>query len=806
MIGQTNCHYGRNSNSVRLLGGSSALAFALALSVTPAMAVPGSCIPTGDAVDCTGTLFGYTNTTNLTSFTNSGSISGVSGSAGLINTGTIATLTNSGTITGDTSADGIYNSGTITTLTNSNIIGNANGGMGIENNGIISTINNSAGAVINGKFDSILNSGTITNINNSGAITSEAWGIFNNTGAIIGTLTNNLGGTISASTYIGIANYSTINTLSNSGTITGITTAIYNQGAIGTMTNSGTISADDFGINNNDTITSLTSSGTISGGSTGVYNNGTITSLTNNGTIIGSTLYSGIWNLTGAAIGTLTNNTGALISGVTAGIYNDGAIDTLTNSGTISGGSSAIYNNSTIGTLTNLGVITGGNDISIYNNGTIATLINGQGGGAALAPVGYLIPSAVNGAAPLAYSGALPGAYVAHITSPSNYGQLVYTGTDTNLASFSITSDSTLAATTYTDVLSGIGAVDGELTGTLGKFQWTLLEQAALAGNWDLVVSMLYSADAGNTLQALGLSRDQLLSALRNRAANATYALSYDCTDFGKNNVCVSLNARYSSLDGQNEVAGVLTAAYRLSATTRLGVFVDYAVDRENKLSGILDHREQPMFGGFVGYSQQAGGMGVQARVSGAYHAGKVSILRSGALEDTEAGMGNSNLKSWAVGGELGYGAAFTSTSRVMPFVGLRYGYAGRKGYAEAGSDAVQFPISYADYRQRILTAETGLLLNGVLRGNISYKIGGGIEFDLKSTANNFAGTSSLEGLETFSLANDASNNKARGHALAEIGYNIAPTAKFTLAVSARGEAYSSKTNANIMAGLQVGF
>ncbi len=695
MDSHTNCTHGRGKNPAKLLGGSSAFAFAIALSVAPsvpAMAVP-ACEFTSTTINCTGPIYGLANSLTLTSVTNSGTMASITSSPGFINVGTIATLTNSGTI-------------------------------------------------------------------------------------------------ISTSSYPGIDNGGTITTLTNTGTIMGST-----------------------GISNSGTITSLTNDGTISGDSTGISNNGTITSLTNNGTISGTSSYDGIWNQNNGVIDTLNNNINSTISGATAGIYNDGAINALSNSGLISGGSaelftSGIYNSSsgTIDALTNLGVFTGGNNIGIYNDGLINTLINGQGGGAGLTPVGVLTPMAVNGAAPLTYFGTLPGAYVAHITSPTNYGQLVYLGSDTNLASFSLTPDSTLEAITYTDVLTGISAVNGELTGTLGDFQWTLLEQAAMAGNWDLVVLMLAGVDAGNTLQALGLSRDQVLAALRNRAANATYALSYDCTDFGKNNVCVSFNARYSSLQGQNEVAGVLTAAYRLSSTTRLGVFVDYTVDRENKLSGIIDHREQPMFGGFIGYTQKAGGMGIQARLSGAYHAGKVSILRSNALEDTEAGMGHSNLKAWAIGGELGYGYTFTGQSRVMPYIGLRYGYAGRKAYTEASSETVEYPVSYANYRQRIITAKTGLWIDGALNDKVSYKWGGGIEFDLQSDANNFAGTSSINGLASFSLTNEASDNKARGYGVAEIGYTIAPAARFTLAASVRGEAYSSKTNANLMAGLQVGF
>lgn len=404
--------------------------------------------------------------------------------------------------------------------------------------------------------------------------------------------------------------------------------------------------------------------------------------------------------------------------------------------------------------------------------------------------------------AALTYKGNLPGEYIIHVTSPTHYGQLQYLDGNGTLASFDVDPTSTLENRTYANVLTGISSVTGDKTGRVGSYQWSLEGDAA---GWDLIVTLL-GPDAANTLRALGYSRDQVLAALRNRASLTVNALSYDCNSFGPNGLCFSFNARYSSLSQQDEGAGILTAAYRVSPKVRVGVFVDYAFSRKNQIPGIVYDGNQPMFGGFIGYAQKDNGLGLQARIAGVYHSEDVTLARSGALENTEAGLGASRLKAWAIGGEVGYGVKLAQDVRLTPYVGLRYGYAGRRGYTEATTSDVEYPVTYAAYSQRLTTGATGLVLNGNLNSQIDYKLGGGIEYDLKSTGQDFAGSSNVPDMATFALSDTASDNKFRGQGSAELGYAITPKARMTLGVSVRGEGYTDKINANVTAGLQLGF
>jgi outer membrane autotransporter protein len=333
----------------------------------------------------TGTITGISNIGTITSLSNAtgGTISGTTSDPangmGINNgaSGNIGTLSNSGTISGS-NGFGIYNVGTITSLNNAaggTISSNNN--FGINNIGTITSLNNAAGGAISGSITGINTGGgsSIETLSNSGTINGNSFGISNY--GTITSLNNATGGTISGnrgSSGAGIYNLSSIGTLSNSGSITGSSGVNNGSGAsIGMLSNNGTISGYN-GITNNGTITSLNNNagGTISG----ISNYNTITSLNNatGGTINGG--YTGIYNA--GTIGTLSNS--GTISGVSNGIYNNGAIATiatLTNSGDISGGTNGIYNNGTIGTLTNSGTIRGGASSGIYNSsGTIGTLNN----------------------------------------------------------------------------------------------------------------------------------------------------------------------------------------------------------------------------------------------------------------------------------------------------------------------------------------------------------------------------------------------------------------------------------------------
>lgn len=735
-----------------------------------------------------GTVSAIKSEGGIGTLTNSGTIEATLNSAIWNVTGTIDKIENTATgkIIGDSAA--IYNDATINSIINAGTLNSPDNA--IYSYGFVGLINNSG--EIKSDTTAITNGGSMETLVNSGTINSTySTAVYNSEGTI-GTIENAAGGTIFGGSA-GIYNSDAITTITNNGTISSDTYAIYTYGTIGTLTNGGTIISESYGIYNDDDgeITTLNNSGTIEAGeSYGIYNSGAIETLTNEGTII-SGEETGVYN---SGMITTLNNSGE-ITGVYTGIYNDtdSEITTLTNTGTITGGPSyyGIANYGGIATLVNRGTIDG-DGIDISNDGAILSLTNAQGGTAA-------------GAA-LVLSGNLPeGEYIAHITSPTEYGQLNYVGEASLLNSFGLTEDSKLAKGTYEDVLSGILDVDGELTGTLGRMLWTLTADAEKEGVWDLVVELL-GPDVAKTLLALGYSRDEVLTALRNRAALMNNALATDCGEFGSSGVCLNFNLRRNALAGERETSGTIAASVRLTEQLRVGAFAQLPFNHSSGLVGVKRLDKKAIFGGFVGYSQQAGGAGLQARISAATNSSDLSIARPFEQDETEGGTGTATVKSWGMGAELGYGFSVGGETLLTPYLGLQHISVTRKGYTEAASDTVEFPLTYADYGQRNTTARTGIALSGKLASKVLFRIGGGLDFDLSSKSDAYAGTSTIEDMTTFSLNNAVGAKKVRANGSVELGYQVMPGMAITAAASLRGEAFSDKANSNISLGFRFGF
>lgn len=359
------------------------------------------------------------------SLMNQGTITSNNMSGAVDNTrGTFSVLSNTGLIAGTNSSNGITNWGLITSLSNTDggSITATDSGIAIFNGDTIATLNNGRGSIISatqvdsanwintifnvGRIDSLLNEGTISAVDTL-TTNANAFAISNNDAhAVIGHLSNV--GTIRATSIGGaqaIRNHGTINSLLNSGTITGETISnslglgIVNvtNASIVDLNNTGTISGlaasggTTYGLLNMEgaTITTLTNSGTIQARTTnsergeygfeyGISNSGLIDALNNAGTI--STAGVGKFSIYNDGTINTLNNSGTISAGeASTVIWNYGTIGALTNSGTISAGhrGSGLYTGNGLDRLVNSGTITVGDDgYGIYNPGAITSLIN----------------------------------------------------------------------------------------------------------------------------------------------------------------------------------------------------------------------------------------------------------------------------------------------------------------------------------------------------------------------------------------------------------------------------------------------
>ena len=619
-----------------------------------------------------------------------------------------------------------------------------------------------------------------TDTNNTGTITSQV------TLSNGDTLENN--GTIITSTFSGQAVEANVTspsgavTIMNTGTITdtgSYSVGIYiNDGSLGlaTITNSlgASINGNSWGIVAN------------SGDGNNVYNYGTITS-----TAPGN--YS-------AAIASFGGNFSSIVNYSTGQILGPSGGD-ASNAGILN------YSGTTIQSLTNDGTITG-TVYDVINGGPIITFNNAQGAG--------------NSSGAIKYAGNLPTNYNIIVHSLTSFGRLnydpaspwgspgtmtfgIYSGSVAGVAA------SVLTTGTYTQVLQGILpsyllGLNGsnQLTGVYSGMSWTLELENGQTSIWDLVVGPS-GPDATNTLAALTANGYQVRDALTQRAAAITNAMDYDCRDFSAQNMCVSFQARYTGFDSMSDGAGVLTAAYRLDPNVRIGAFIDQRAV-QGKKTGIDYSGDMPTVGAFLGYTQHPDGTGLQGKLALAGNTGKITATRDASLANTEAGSGKSNLNSWAVGGEVGWGMILGNKVLTTPYLGMRYTDVTRAAYTENTTSDVTSPLSYAGYYQRQTTVTAGVRFAGLLTDVIGYQIGIGGDYDVGRSANHYSGTSAISGLETFSVNTNTTTNRVRANAAAGLSYAIDKTQKLTTSISVRQQAYSAQPSVTAMAGYQISF
>jgi hypothetical protein len=599
------------------------------------------------------------------------------------------------------------------------------------------------------------------------------------------TVTNNGCITTTTVTFNGISSGGANSTITNSGTITTSGASAYgisSSGANATITNdtSGTITTSGtsaYGINSSGASATITNdtSGTIttsSSGAIGIRSSGGNAAITNSGTITTSrSAASGIRS-----------------SGTNATITNSGTITATSFHGIQVGGSGA--------TISNRGVITAGVGsfgIQLFNSGSVVTLVNAQGG-----------------ATPLTYTGALPGTYNVVVQSPSSFGRLAVT-TPSGTMTFGVDATSNLAVNRYTNVLTGVSASDitnEETQFTLGLFAW-MLTAGSTANSWDLLAS-LTGPDAAATQLGLQSNSGAVRSVLSQRAAVTTYALDYDCPLFDKHGFCVSVGARNTQIgsnygDGGGETSGQLTAAYRVTPQFRIGAFIDHRVT-QSKPAGINYSDDTPSVGTFVAYDDRGNGTGMQGKLTAVYNTGKVGVTRSASSANTEAGSGRSSLTSYAIGAELGWGFKVNEGWVANPYAGLKHTSSKLGAYAEQLTDSVEFPISYAAYGQRLTAATAGIRIGGRLTDRVSLALAAGIEHDLRSTVDAYAGASDIPGLASFSFSTHANSNRTRRVGSATLGYQIDSNQRVSAGAYVRENAYAAQATKSLLMQYEMAF
>jgi len=512
--------------------------------------------------------------------------------------------------------------------------------------------------------------------------------INNNNGAVIE-------GTNTGAVYVYVGDSTA--EINNSGTIRGIGGAygIGNEGSLkitnsstGVISSQGNYAINSYKDRDPNPSLDLTNNGTISASGSGGGYSGTVSSANGNITLINT--------------GNISASGGSL-----SAVYLDSGTGTITNSGLITasgssgtmGDTNGIFNYGAITTITNTGTITstGGKGYGINNQGTITTLNNLQSS--------------------LTYTGRLPTNYNIILgNNASTYGTLIVTSPSnydgaTGKTTFGIDSG-TVKATRYAGVFSGLTTTYiSAQTGAYSGYTWNLSLQSGSTDTWDLLFPTYVEGPSSvdtqtslqNTAQAL-----QGTYALQNSVLSNS--LSYDCTIFGSNGVCVSTGGRntaVSETNGLDSTSALLIVAYRPHSNYRIGAYVDQNLSVRNAGSTVNLENRAPLVGLFAAWNENIDGTGSEIKISAAYGQKNTTITRQ-VVGTSEAGSGSSSLNSSGAQISAKYGFRLFENLIVSPYAGMRYTQNNMGGYTEASSSAVTTPLTYSALNTNATTGLAG--------------------------------------------------------------------------------------------------
>jgi len=761
------------------------------------------------------------------------SITAIGASAqSIYNGGTITQFINDGTISGVLSA--VNNFGSITNLTNSGTLSASNGNSIVLGGQITGTLNNSGAGLIsgtNGAGIQVQGTGSINTLSNTGTITGSTYGI-TNSGSIT-TLNNSQGtGNINgALTYSGIlpTNY---NIIINSPTL------------FGALNGSSLTGSSFFGIDSGSTLATGTYSSVLNGfTSANITNYASIYNTWNNfNSSYKWELVSGgsnIWNIVVASLATNITGAGTIYQssnlGASVNPVFDGGTLQVSSAGTITQNFTVNVNNGVIDqngvTSTFSGVISD----ATGSSGGLAISNTGSGGSVVFSNANtYTGPTTINSGATLSLSG---DGSITNSSSVTNNGTFNITGKATNVTlggAYSQGSSGTLSMSfapinNQRLIVPGSASLSGALylngsTGSYSSGRYTLLTANGLTGSFNSFTSNLSSYttlgyaltyNANNVYLVFTPNLTDTQTSIQNTASalQGIYTLqssvlansfSYDCNEFGANNICVSAGGRntaVSASNGLNNTSALLIAAYRPHPNYRIGAYADQNLSVNNAGSTVNLGNNTPLVGVFGAWNERLDGTGSEVKVSAAYGQKNTTVTRQ-IVGTSEAGSGGAPINSQGAQVTSKYGFGVMKDVIVSPYVGVRFTQNNMNGYTEASSSSVTTPLTY-----NALNTNTTTLLAGL---GASYRVipqatlfaSAGIESD--TNTNN--GTYQATGLSGLTAVNFNSNPvKNRATATLAAYYDIEGNQRFGITGIYRQEPYQAIQTTTVMATYTIG-
>ena len=390
------------------------------------------------------------------------------------------------------------------------------------------------------------------------------------------------------------------------------------------------------------------------------------------------------------------------------------------------------------------------------------------------------------------------------VASPGSFQKIVVTGA----ASLGGTLGLTAAAGNYQ-----IGRYTllnaGSVTGTFSTFSNNLASVTSLGYLLSYDASNVYLNLAPNssaTYQRIQQNAQALGTAINLQAAALQAGLSYDCVKYDENNLCVSVGGRYTYAGtgpSGNAQSGLVIVGYRPTLTTRIGAFADQSVNISTP-SNITQSKTSPMWGMFGAWNMNKDGNGLSVQGSAAFAASELNISRS-ASSVTEAGTGKTQFTGQAYQVQANYAQPVTDSTKLVPYLGLRYTRINQGAYNENSSSQVLYPVSYNAMAQNTFTAIGGLGVQSHLAEKLKGTASVGVQQNLNYSMGNYAGSSTIPGMTTFS-AQMPGNTNTMATASAGLYYDVKKNEQLGLTALWQQQPFISTNTTSVMATYTMGF
>ncbi|PLK26305.1 hypothetical protein C0V78_04960 [Novosphingobium sp. TH158] len=445
----------------------------------------------------------------------------------------------------------------------------------------------------------------------------------------------------------------------------------------------------------------------------------------------------------------------------------------------------------------NLGTIRGGvglNSSGIRNSGgSIDRLVNAQGGST---------PA-------LTYVGDLARNYAVVLNGATSYGQLnVLSSASATSMTFGIDTQYSQDFSTrrYANVINGVAAAN--ITNERTVFNVTNGVVAALDYNQN-VASTAWDARILNYGVDMAVPQQTILDS--NAFVLRSQIRNYDCNQFADGGICFSSSVRYQSLgqsaagvgDDSNTAVAMMVAK-RFGSKLRIGAFVEFGAGPDD-VTGIDVTSRRPMFGGFVGYSAQPNGTGLQARIAAAYKRENATFTRSNILGSATTVSAQGGFETFGVMVNAGWGFKLGQSAFVTPYVGLNISNASRRAYSEGAQQAgiLDAQFSYDRFTAKQTSGVAGIRLNGTFTPTLAYRLGAGLEHDFSYDLDRFT----LRGdFGSSSYASGIKPRETRVNGSAGLSAFVTENSAFTLDGYVSQYNYGNPAEYTIMVGFKVGF